>query len=331
MNWLRYGALGGIALVVVAAAAVGWGISDYFAAGPLTQPKTVVIPKGVSVEEIGDLLASAGILAHPWAFDVEAHATGTANRLKAGEYEFATAISPRGVIELLLSGRVVRHKLTIPEGLTSAEVVALINAAPALAGSVTIPPPEGSILPQTYFYIYGEPRDDLIARMTRAMDKVVAKIWAGRAPDLPFANAQQMVTLASIVERETALPDERARVAGVYIDRLRIDMPLQADPTVIYGLTDGGRKPLGRPLDHDDLLIDTPYNTYEYKGLPPTPICNPGAAALYAAAHPDQRGELYFVANGDGGHRFAKTLAQQDKNIIELREQTQGKPQRAVP
>ena len=161
--------------------------------------------------------------------------------------------------------------------------------------------------------------------MTREMDNAVGKIWAGRAADLPLTDAQQMVTLASIIERETARADERARVAGVYIDRLRIDMPLQADPTVIYGLTDGNRKPLGRPLDHDDLAIDTPYNTYKFKGLPPTPISNPGEAALYAAVHPDLRGELYFVADGEGGHRFAKTLAQQDKNITELHAHTQAK------
>lgn len=330
MKWLRYGALGGIALVVVAAAILGWGIGDYFAAGPLAQPKTVVIPKGSSVEQIADRLADAGVIAYPWAFDAAAHATSVAGRLKAGEYEFAAAISPRGVFELLLSGRVVRHKLTIPEGLTSAEIVALVDAAPALEGSIAIPPPEGSILPQTYFYIYGEQRNDLIARMTRAMDKTVEKIWAGRAPNLPFANAQQMVTLASIIERETARTDERARIAGVYIDRLRIDMPLQADPTVIYGLSDGGRKPLGHPLDHDDVLVDTPYNTYKFKGLPPTPICNPGEAALHAAVHPDLLGEFYFVADGDGGHRFAKTLAEQDKNIAALREHTQAKAQSAA-
>jgi len=330
MKWLRYGALGGIALVVVAAAALGWGIGDYFAAGPLAQQKTLVIPKGSTLDQIAEVLAGAGVVAHPWSFDAAAHVTGTASRLKAGEYQFAAAISPRGVIELLLSGRVVRHKLTVAEGLTSAEVVALIDAAPALEGSVAIPPPEGSVLPQTYFYIYGDQRSELIARMTHAMDTAVAKAWAGRAPNLPLANAQQMVTLASIIERETARPDERPRVAGVYIDRLRIDMPLQADPTVIYGLTDDGRKPLGHALDHDDVLVDTPYNTYKFKGLPPTPICNPGAAALYAAVHPDSRGELYFVADGDGGHRFAKTLAEQNKNIAELREHTQNKAQRAA-
>ncbi len=225
----------------------------------------------------------------------------------------------------------MRHKLTVAEGLTSAEVMALINAAPALAGTIAIPPPEGSILPQTYFYIYGEQRNELVARMTHAMDAAVAKAWAERAPDLPVANAQQMVTLASIIERETARPDERARVAGVYVDRLRIGMPLQADPTVIYGLTDGNRKPLGRALDHDDVLVDTPYNTYKFKGLPPTPICNPGAASLQAAAHPDQRGELYFVADGDGGHRFAKTLAEQDRNIAALRQRQQAKTPGVAP
>ena len=325
MRWLLYGALGVVALVVVAAGVLGWGVGNYFAAGPLAQPKTLVIPKGSSVGEIGEILGNAGVIEHPWAFDAAAHVTGAASRLKAGEYQFAAAISPKAVIDLLVSGRVVRHKLTVAEGLTSAEVVALVDSAPALDGTITIPPPEGSVLPQTYFYTYGEQRNALIARMTREMDNAVGKIWAGRAADLPLTDAQQMVTLASIIERETARADERARVAGVYIDRLRIDMPLQADPTVIYGLTDGNRKPLGRALDHDDLAIDTPYNTYKFKGLPPTPICNPGEAALYAAVHPDLRGELYFVADGEGGHRFAKTLAQQDKNITELHAHTQAK------
>src|SRR5690348_2848073 len=325
MRWLRYGALGIIALVVVTAAVLGWGVGDYFAAGPLAKAKVVVVPKGSSVEQVAETLGQAGVIAHPWAFAAAAHVTGTADRLKAGEYEFAAAISPRAVVDLLLSGRVVRHKLTVAEGLTSAEVVLLVDAAPALAGSITIPPPEGSVLPQTYFYIYGEQRNELIARMTHAMDAIVAKSWAGRAPGLPLANAQQMVTLASIIERETARADERARVAGVYVDRLRVNMPLQADPTVIYGLTDASRKPLGHALGHDDLLVDTPYNTYKFKGLPPTPICNPGAAALEAAVHPDLRGELYFVADGAGGHRFAKTLVQQDKNIAELRARTQAK------
>ena len=325
MRWLRYGALGIIALVVVTAAVLGWGVGVYFAAGPLAKTKVVVVPKGSSVDQIAETLGGAGVIAHPWAFAAAARIIGTADRLKAGEYEFAAAISPQAVIDLLLSGKVVRHKLTVAEGLTSAEIVAQVDAAPALDGTITIPPPEGSVLPQTYFYIYGEQRNELIARMTHAMDLVVAKAWAGRAPNLPLADAQQMVTLASIIERETARADERPRVAGVYIDRLRINMPLQADPTVIYGLTNGGRKPLGRALGHDDLLVDTPYNTYKFKGLPPTPICNPGEAALIAAVHPDLRGELYFVADGDGGHRFAKTLAQQDKNIVELRARTQAK------
>lgn len=325
MRWLRYGALGIIALVVVTAAVLGWGVGVYFAAGPLVKAKIVVVPKGSSVDQVAGTLGDAGVISHPWAFAAAARMTGTADRLRAGEYEFSAAISPRAVIDLLVSGKVVRHKLTVAEGLTSAEIVAQVEAAPALDGTITIPPPEGSVLPQTYFYIYGEQRNEVIARMTRAMDAVVAKAWAGRAPNLPLTNAQQMVTLASIIERETARADERSRVAGVYIDRLRINMPLQADPTVIYGLTNGGRNPLGRALGHDDLLVDTPYNTYKFKGLPPTPICNPGEAALIAAVHPDLRGELYFVADGDGGHRFAKTLVQQDKNIGELRARAQAK------
>jgi peptidoglycan lytic transglycosylase G len=321
MKWLRGVVLGVIALVAAAAAVLGWGVADYFAAGPLAKSTTVVVPKGQSVEQIAANLVVAGVIDHPSVFAAAAKITGAAPNLKAGEYEFAAAISPRFTIDLLLSGKVVRHKLTVPEGQTSGEVVVALKAIPILEGAIAIPPPEGSLLPQTYFYIYGEQRQDLITRMTRAMDEAVAKAWAKRQPGLPLANAQQAVILASIIEKETAKPDERARIAGVYIDRLKIGMPLQADPTVAYALTRGGLTPLDHPLGHTDVAKDSPYNTYMFKGFPPTPIANPGVAALEAAVNPEHRGELFFVADGKGGHLFSKTLAEHNRNVAKLRAQ----------
>ena len=319
MKFLRAGVLGVIALFAAAAAVFGWGVGDYFAEGTLTKTTTVVVPKGQGIEQIAETLASAGVIDHPWVFVTAAKLTGAAPSLKAGEYEFAAAISPRFVIDLLVSGKVVRHKLTVPEGQTSAEIIAALKSIPILEGPVDIPPPEGSLLPQTYFYIYGEQRQELIKRMTAAMDDAVAKAWSGRRPGLPLANAQQAVILASIIEKETAKPEERARIAGVYIDRLKIGMPLQADPTVAYALTRGGSVPLDHALGHADVAKDSPYNTYMFKGFPPTPIANPGIAALDAAVNPEQRGELYFVADGKGGHVFSKTLAEHNKNVARLR------------
>ena len=207
---------------------------------------------------------------------------------------------------------------TLPEGLTSAEAMALLDAAPALDGAIDTTPPEGSLLPDTYFYVLGTRRQDLVARMQQAMDRALARAWHKRAPDLPFKTPAEALMLASIVEKETAHADERARIAGVYVERLRLGMRLQADPTVIYALTKGGTVPLGHPLDHADLAIASPYNTYLDPGLPPTPIDNPGLAAIAAALAPDERGELYFVADGTGRHNFARTLEEHNRNVAEI-------------
>ena len=310
-------ALGAFLLLATIAVYAGW--HAYTKPGPLTAPAVVVIPKGASLSEVTQRLAAAGVIDSPPVFALGTFATGRAHALQAGEYEFAAAISPRGAADLIDSGKVVRHRLTIPEGLTSAEVVALLDADPLLAGTIDAEPPEGTLLPDTYFYVLGNTKQELLGRMHRAMERALAEAWAGRAANLPLASPAEALTLASIVEKETGKPGERARVAGVYIERLKLGMKLQADPTVIYVLTQGGSVPLAHPLNHDDLATPSAYNTYLEKGLPPTPIANPGLAALHAAVQPDDRGELYFVADGTGGHAFAKTLDEHNRNVAKLR------------
>lgn len=324
MRWVVRAAGGLIAILLLAGIAVYIGGRAYEAPGPLTAPKIVVIPKGAGTREIGTLLAANGVIENGYLFAIGTYVTGRAAGLKAGEYEFAAGISPAGAADLIDSGKVYRHKLTIPEGLTSAQIVALVDAAPALDGAIDAEPPEGTLLPDTYFYVMGNTRQELLTRMHRAMEKALAEAWAGRAPNLPLASPAEAVTLASIVEKETAKPAERPRVAGVFVERLKLGMKLQADPTVIYVMTRGGAVPMPHPLGHDDLAIESPYNTYVDKGLPPTPIDNPGLASLKAALQPDDRGELYFVADGTGGHAFAKTLEEHNKNVAKLRATQNG-------
>ncbi len=309
-----------VSLFVAAVGGIGYAVyRDATGPGPLAQSRRVVVPPHTGLAEIAALLAKSGVIRHPLPFEIAAVTAGRGGGLLAGQYEFPAEISPLGVIDLLASGKTVKYRLTIPEGLTSAEVTALVRAAPALDGDPGTPPADGVLMPETYVYSYGDKRTDMLGRMRHAMARELAETWAGRRPGLPLADPQQMLILASLVERETAHASERARIAAVFLNRLQLGIPLQSDPTVIYALSDGGTKPLDRPLTRADLALASPYNTYLRRGLPPGPIDNPGAAALRAAAHPALSDDLYFVADGAGGHVFAKTLSEHNRNVAEYR------------
>jgi UPF0755 protein len=317
-----------VALLVLLGAfgAAFWVLHDYGAAGPLSANRIVVLPHGESVPALARRLGANDVVAHPLVFIVGLYVTGQYHTLKAGEYEFTAGISPSAAAGLMASGRVVQHRLTVPEGVTSADIVTLLKSAPALTGNIAQTPADGTLLPETYFYLLGDSRQELLARMHRAMDTALREAWAQRSPHLPFSRPEDAVILASIVEKEARKPEERGRIAGVYINRLRLGMKLQADPTIAYALSHGGEKPLDRPLAHDDLAVASPYNTYLEKGLPPTPIANPGRAALLAAVQPEATDDLYFVSDGMGGHNFARSLDEQDRNIAILRQQQQTEP-----
>ncbi len=317
---MRRRRLVGVLLALLAAAAAGFalrGWQDFNAPGPLKEQRRLVVPKGTGLAPLAELLAERGVLRHAFAFRVFVTVDGTQNRLKAGEYDFPAGVSAATVRDLLVAGRTVVRRLTVPEGLTAAGVLELVRNAEGLVGE---PPDsaEGRLLPETYHYSYGDSRADLVARMRRAMDKALARLFRNRSADSPLESEEELLTLASIVEKETGISGERAEVAGVFVNRLRRGMRLQTDPTVIYALTDGQRD-MGRPLTRADLRVDHPYNTYRIAGLPPGPIANPGLAALEAAARPAETDALYFVADGAGGHLFARTLREHNRNVARYR------------
>lgn len=302
----------------VAAGVAAWGWYDYSRPGPLESERMVLVDGGSGAQAISHLLAENGVIRHRLTFLAGVRLRDEHGRLQAGEYAFPPGASVQSVIDKMVAGDIVVRRLTIAEGLTTREALRLVEQADALAGPVPSAD-EGSLLPDTYHFTRGDSRESLVERMQQAMDEAVERIWAGRPKEFPLDSAEELVTLASIVEKETGVPEERPRVAAVFLNRLRRGMPLQSDPTVVYALEREGT-PLGRPLTRADLTVESPYNTYGTGGLPPGPIANPGLASLEAVVRPAETDDLYFVADGSGGHAFARTLEEHNRNVRRWRE-----------
>ena len=316
------GKISGILSLLVVLSVIVGGIAIYVAtevnsAGPLAADKVVLIPKNSSGSEIVETLVREGVVDH--ASLMSAWIVLKQPKLRAGEYVFKKLSSIADVVRTIDSGKTVVYRFTVPEGLTSEQIVDRISDNEVLAGEIKDIPREGTLLPDTYTFERGYSRDRIVKDMRAAQDKLVKEIWSRRAPDVPVRTPLELVTLASIVEKETGKAEERPRVAAVFVNRLNREMRLQTDPTVIYGIV-GGRGSLGRGLTRAELDTPTPYNTYTIKGLPPGPIANPGRAALEAAANPQKSAELFFVADGTGGHAFAETRAQHERNVVRWRQ-----------
>jgi UPF0755 protein len=286
-------------------------------AGPLGQDKIVNIPRG-GIRDTAELLVREGVIDQPYLFTASALIYKTREDLKSGEYQFTKNASLREVLEILIEGKVVQHALTLAEGLTSDQIVQRLLENEVLAGNIREIPREGTMLPETYRFTRGTTRENMLKRMQEAQRRAVQEIWERRMSDLPIRSPDQLVVLASIVEKETGKPEERTRVAAVFVNRLKQRMKLQSDPTIIYGLV-GGKGSLGRPIMRSEIDQPTPYNTYVIDGLPPGPIANPGRASLEAAANPARTRELFFVADGSGGHAFADNYEQHQRNVARLR------------
>jgi UPF0755 protein len=309
-------------LLVVIAIAVGAGLfigkQRFEAPGPLPEDKVVNIPRGLGIRDIADLLQREGVIDQPYVFMGGVVVLKARGELKYGEYQFSKQSSVADVVETITEGKVVQHAFTVPEGLTSEQIVARMLENDTLTGQIKEIPREGTLLPETYRFTRGMTREQIIQRMQQAHRRVLQEVWERRVQDLPLKTPEQLVTLASIVEKETGKPDERTRVAAVFVNRLKTRMRLQSDPTIIYGLT-GGKGSLGRPILKSEIEQATPYNTYVVDGLPPGPIANPGRASLEAAANPARTKELYFVADGTGGHVFSDNYTEHQKNVARLR------------
>ena len=317
--------VGNAIITILLVGMIGTGAAYYYgrqkleAPGPLQEDKVVNIPARAGMADIADVLQREGVIDNNrWAFIGAVLAMKARSELKPGEYSFQKSASLRDVIGTIVEGKVVQHSVTVPEGLTSEQIVARLSDNDIFAGSVREVPREGTLLPETYKFPRGTTREQVIQRMQQAQKRALAEIWERRSPDVPLKSPDQLVTLASIVEKETGKPDERSRVAAVFVNRLRQKIKLQSDPTIIYGLV-GGKGTLGRPIKRSEIAQPSPYNTYVIDGLPPGPISNPGRASLEATANPARTRDLFFVADGTGGHAFTETYDQHQKNVAKLR------------
>jgi len=318
-------------LALLAAGAVEWAIAAWNAPGPaaLRGNQTVVlIAPGTSLHRIAEYLGQNGVVAYPLVFELGLRVTRQGAQVKAGEYAIPSRASMKAIAAILVAGKSIQHKLTAAEGLTSQMIHDLVVSDRALSGDAGPVPAEGTLLPETYLFTRGTARRKILDEMKQAQRKYLDAQWAHRADGLPFGDMRQAVTLASVVEKETALPEERRHIASVFINRLRMGMPLQSDPTIIYGLTKG--YPLGHGIRQSELDSTTPYNTYQFSGLPPGPICNPGKDSIAAVLHPEKGNDIYFVATGSGGHVFSDNIAQHQRNVAALRA-LERRQQKAAP
>lgn len=314
---MRHGVLFYFFIFFIGVSLIGGSVfttySQFVGEGPLPERTEVVVPRG-SLKKIADFLHKQGIIASPSIFVLGVRASGNTHKIKSGEYSIPRRASAKMVMDILVSGQTYIRRVVIPEGLTSAQIVEILNNAKGLVGIISQTPKNGTLLPETYHYSYGDTKEGIIVRMQNAMKRVIDAEWEKRADNLPLKSKQEAIILASIVEKETSKDAERPMVAGVFINRLNKKMRLQSDPTVIYAVTDG-RLDLNRSLKKKDLKIQHPYNTYVIPALPAGPIGNPGKEAIKAVLNPAQTEALYFVATGRGGHAFAKTLKEHNKNI----------------
>jgi UPF0755 protein len=317
-----------LTVVIVGGVAVGGGLlyakTQFDRPGRLESARSISIERGTNLNAIADLLQKNGAISSKWLFIIGVYLNRQQGNLKAGEYQVDAHASMREIMEAMVSGRGILYSISLPEGLTSEQIVNRLNNEEILVGDIREVPPEGSLLPETYKFTRGDTRQNLLNRMRRDRDRVVTEVWNRRAPDLPISSPEEMVILASIVEKETALADERSRVAAVFINRLRLNMRLQSDPTVVYGLHGGAGKPAGFQLSRADLDSQSPYNTYVIQGLPPGPIANPGRASLEAVANPSRTRDLFFVADGTGGHAFAESYEEHLRNVARWRDINAG-------
>lgn len=290
----------------------------YEAPGPATEERVVVIPSGTGLHGIAEILEDEGVIAYPMIFRLGVRYRGVAAEMKAGEYAIPAGASMEEVASMLTEGRGIQHRITVAEGLTTFEVLEIVRGSEVLEGEITLEPGEGELAPETYFVNRGDSRDAVIRRMMEAQAAILAEAWEARQDGLPVTSPEEVLILASIVEKETGLASERPEVASVFANRLRRGMRLQSDPTTIYGITLGEYR-LDRGLRRSELDARTPYNTYMIDGLPPTPIANPGRDAIMAVVDPADTDYLYFVADGTGGHAFARTLAEHNENVARWR------------
>lgn len=310
-KWLLAGAAGGVALL-------GVMLLGIFMPGPHDETRRVVLERGASLRSVTAQLAAADTLRNGLLFRLYVRLRGDAARLKAGEFDLPARANMETIRRLLIKGDVVLHKITFAEGLTSQQIIAQLRDAAVLSGEVSVPL-EGTLLPETYAVPRGMSRQALVKKMMAAQKTALDELWPQRQEGLPLPSKYEALILASIVERETGVAEERPLVAAAFINRLKKRMRLQSDPTIIYGLV-GGQGKLGRPIRRSEIRRKTPYNTYRINGLPPTPIANPGRASIAAVLNPADSKALYFVADGTGGHVFAETLSAHNKNVRRWRE-----------